>query len=631
MPHTSLFRSYLPNTILMGPFLTVLVLLFGLMSHALSARDIRIEQLGLSEQNTADGHVRVIFQLSWKDSWRLPAPLPPANWDAAWVFMKFRVGVVDPDFTVQSAANGATVLTVSTTASLRVGMPLRLLSGTGTLSPNTTITAIDTTLGQITLSQPTTSAVTDALYQASRIWEHAWLHENGHAAAVGVSYQPALADETAAFDVVNNPVLGAFFFRTDAGSGDFTANTLALRWNYRAQGLPDEEIIDFQLFAVEMVYSPQGAFFAGGADSENAAFCRADVASGPIQPKWIAAVLPVLQGNDSGSDSTHLSARGNIDLSGTATATLDANFPYGYAAFYAMKYPISQQQYTDFLNSLQRNQQNERTATNLALGITSVTNRYVMSASSSLENRNGIRVNAAVDANEPLVFYCDLSGDGPTAAPADGRDLACNYLSWADLAAYSDWAALRPLSELEFEKLSRGQRMPLAAEFLWGNTQINPALSLNAAGTSDEAVVTVGANAVYGSLLSPAGPTRVGILATGESSRAEAGAGFYGNVDLGGQVWERSISVGLAEGRAYSGLHGNGHLPITALADVAQWPDASALGAGFRGGSWQSLVERLQLADRNRAAETNADRLPDSGGRLARSFPSIAIVNGSGL
>jgi formylglycine-generating enzyme required for sulfatase activity len=184
---------------------------------------------------------------------------------------------------------------------------------------------------------------------------------------------------------------------------------------------------------------------------------------------------------------------------------------------------------------------------------------------------------------------------------------------------------------LEFEKLSRGMRMPLAAEFVWGNTQIEAALTLSAAGTSDESVATAAANAVYGSLLSPAGPARVGILANSESSRAQAGAAFYGNLDLGGQVWERCVSVGNAEGRAFSGLHGNGLLPITGIADVSQWPDATALGTGFRGGSWQAAEERLQLADRNRAAETNADRLSDSGGRLARTYPSTSIVNGSGL
>src|SRR5262245_25510829 len=32
----------------------------------------------------------VTFDLSWKNSWRQPSPVTAANWDAAWVFIKWR-------------------------------------------------------------------------------------------------------------------------------------------------------------------------------------------------------------------------------------------------------------------------------------------------------------------------------------------------------------------------------------------------------------------------------------------------------------------------------------------------------------------------------------------------------------
>jgi hypothetical protein len=44
------------------------------------------------------------------------------------------------------------------------------------------------------------------------------------------------------------------------------------------------------------------------------------------------------------------------------------------------------------------------------------------------------------------------SGDATTT----NEDRACSYLSWMDGAAFADWAALRPFTELEFEKIQRG-------------------------------------------------------------------------------------------------------------------------------------------------------------------------------
>jgi formylglycine-generating enzyme required for sulfatase activity len=42
-----------------------------------------------------------------------------------------------------------------------------------------------------------------------------------------------------------------------------------------------------------------------------------------------------------------------------------------------------------------------------------------------------------------------------------------NILSWFDVAAYLDWAALRPMTELEFEKVCRGPENRIAGEYAW--------------------------------------------------------------------------------------------------------------------------------------------------------------------
>ena len=106
---------------------------------------------------------------------------------------------------------------------------------------------------------------------------------------------------------------------------------------------------------------------------------------------------------------------------------LDASFPKGFAAFYCMKYEISQQEYVDFLNNLTATQATARYPVQ-------TTNRYSITFGSGVYS-----------TKKPYV--------------------ACNFLSWADLAAYLDWSGLRPMSELEFEKVCRGTVTPVAFEF----------------------------------------------------------------------------------------------------------------------------------------------------------------------
>lgn len=593
-----------------------------------SANNIRVNQVAFAGQDISGGHVRIRFDLGWDNSWRLPPGLLPGNRDAAWVFAKFRIGFVDPIFTVSSASNGATTLDVSSTDGLRIGMPLRILSGTGTFAANTTITAIDTTTKTVGLSSATTAAFTNARVEAARIWEHAWLHENGHQAVAGSALVPGLADESAAFNASSNPALGVLVYRNATGSGNVSFNNLQVRWNYREQGVTDLAICDLQVFAIELVWIPQGNFVVGSGGSESNSFVAANSTSGNTVPFEITASAPTLQGNNVGSSAANLGARGATDLTGTATASLATGFPTGYAAFYALKYEISQQQYVDFLNTLSRRQQDARTATNLAAGTSSVTNRYVMSNSSSLLSRNGIRCDASISAHAPINFYCDADGDGVTEEAEDGRGIACNFLSWADVAAYLDWAGLRPLTELEFEKAGRGERTAVPNSYAWGNGTLTAATAISSAGTTAETALNSGANAVFGNEAGLGGPLRTGSFATATSGKTQSGAGEYGLTELSGNVWERLITTGNATGRAFTGLHGNGAINQAGLADVTNWPDETAVGTGARGGGHTDVAARLRLSDRDRAATAYTSRDNDSGGRGARSTPSLPEIDG---
>ncbi|MFN3530427.1 MAG: SUMF1/EgtB/PvdO family nonheme iron enzyme [Bacteroidia bacterium] len=592
------------------------------------ANDIRISQLQLVNRDTSAGFVQLQFDMSWDNSWRLPATLSPANRDAAWVFAKFRVGFVNPNFSVASAAASATVLEVSSTDGLRVGMPLRIISGSGALASSTRIVAINAVDNEITLSTGVTTALSNAVLEAERIWEHAWLHETGHQAASGSVLHPALPDESAAFDALTNPVVGVFVYRSGPGSGNFDATDIQLRWNYRDQGLDDNDIVDVRVFGLEMVYVPGANYFVGSGGTEAAGFTAANSTSGNTASIEITATPPVIQGNDASSSDENLSARGNIDLIGTATASLASGFPFAQSAYYLMKHELSQQAYADFLNTLSREQQQARTASNLAIGETSVTNRYVMSGSASLQNRNGIRCNASIDAQAPINFYCDLSGNGTGGEADDGMFIACNYLSWADLAAYFDWAALRPMTELEYEKASRGTGDPTAGAYAWGTAAAVQATGVSQAGARDEQASNGAANAVFGNAGGLQGPLRVGAFASEESSAIAAGSSPYGILELSGNLNERCVSIGNAAGRAFTGLHGDGMLNNAGDADVSQWPDQSGGGAGFRGGGWADSAAAMELANRSRAAETSSTRASENGGRAARSQPALATISG---
>ncbi|MCP4710634.1 MAG: hypothetical protein GY869_18575, partial [Planctomycetes bacterium] len=101
----------------------------------------------------------------------------------------------------------------------------------------------------------------------------------------------------------------------------------------------------------------------------------------------------------------------------------------------------------------------------------------------------------------------------------------------------------------------------------------------------------------------------------------EAGAGYYGVMELSGNLWERPVTIGNAAGRGFTGLHGNGALDGIGEANAANWPGTNASGPGFRGGSWADGAAYLRVSDRGYAALTYASRHYADGFRCVRSSP----------
>jgi formylglycine-generating enzyme required for sulfatase activity len=395
---------------------------------------------------------------------------------------------------------------------------------------------------------------------------------------------------------------GIFLSRKDKGSGSTSPSLVSLRF---AGWLPDGQY-EFRVYGIEMVKVEEDAFYLGdGAGQE--AFRRGDKNA----PFLINSENEIALGHDSLS----LNDTGKY----APPANIPSAYPKGYHAFYCMKYEISQEQYADFLNSLSFSQQKNHTAVSPA----SVAGTFAMSP--GYYNRNGIVISSwGTDNGQPAVYSCNAATDNVFNNTDDGQNRACNFLTWADITAYLDWAALRPMTELEFEKICRGPEQAVAKEFAWGTDKVTDANTLVNDGTANESVSEV-PPAGYG-LAShgydgPQGPLRDGFAANASSNRLRAGAAYYGTMEMSGNLWESCVTVN-SQGLLFDGRCGDGELNADGFADVLNWPGKDGLGSGFRGGAWNSGIvgafRDLAISDRFYAGLVLPDRRNTTGGRGVR-------------
>ena len=78
----------------------------------------------------------------------------------------------------------------------------------------------------------------------------------------------------------------------------------------------------------------------------------------------------------------------------------------------------------------------------------------------------------------------------------------------------------------------------------------------------------------------------------------------WGIVDLCGGLWERVVSIGTKEGRAFIGSPGQGFVDDLGYPygfANADWPGPQALGSGYRGGT-EGLLELGGVANRTYGA-----------------------------
>jgi formylglycine-generating enzyme required for sulfatase activity len=301
----------------------------------------------------------------------------------------------------------------------------------------------------------------------------------------------------------------------------------------KIQNLPREGLTYTYAHAVEMVLIPQGAFYAGDPDNKTTA---AFYEYGTNNHYRVTSENPITVGTNNGN--LYYDNQNQPNYKGDAKGTIPQAFPKGFNAFYLMKYELTQGLYTDFLNSISAYW---------------TTNRANFGGKFYTKQRGSIYLEDSV--------YKTTSRHRPAS-----------FLSFEDSAAWTDWAGLRPMTELEFEKAARGTNKPIAKDFPWG-TDSNAKLSRYFNENSDF---------VWQMPLDEKD--------LNNSNLELFGASYYWVMDLNKGLWERCVTVGNERGRQFKGSHGDGVLAdgyfgVASNEDWANGVDGKG-GIGYRGGGF---------------------------------------------
>ncbi len=484
------------------------------------------------------------------------------------------------------------------------------------------------TIADVSLVEPNTTDETVKI-QFDIIWENSWRNNTNHDAAwvfakystdSGSTWKHATLKTsgtnpsgfstgvgTSIELIVPSDKMGCFIQRDSPSQGTVTATQVQLVWDWGADGLDVSTSARIKVVGIEMVYVPQGPLYLGDGNgtSESTYSLHEDgTDNAAVQIATSSKDITCDTNTNDDIDTTPIAIDGDGGITG------NPNFPTGYNAFYLMKYEISEYQWVDFFNSL----------------------TPVEKANRDITGSNGKNSDSVINRNT-------ISWSSGNAA-TDRGDRSCSYLSWMDLSAYADWTALRPMTELEYEKAARGAIKAEFGEYAWGNTSVTAAAAISGTEDGTETVSSQDANCCYNNQTftggdGGTGPVRNGIFATSSSTRVQAGAGYFGVMELSGNLQEMVVTVGNSGGRDFAGSHGDGALSSAndyeGNATNTDWSgiDGSpsrgvtgATGSGLRGGGWDTgTTELLRTSDRANASSAVGTRGSSYGGRCARTAP----------
>lgn len=450
---------------------------------------------------------------------------------------------------------------------------------------------------------------------------------------------------------------GAFYYRSGIGSGNIKMDSVKLFWNYAADSVSVIDSVEVKVFATEMVYVPEGNFALGDGNGTQKSSYSFQLKNAPnnfvtVTDKWSPPINIMVNINDNGiddailhKDGIRISGLGGLDITNDKVADLP-DFPTGYRAFYCMKYPVTQGQYTDMLNTISsRDTVFQWMQYNDTSRLKKVNSKYKAVLQNLDPFYNSIpndlqRHTISLDSNEVKYFVSRPDR-------AYGRGQTNHY------EAYSDWAALRPITELEFEKAARGPLPPMykvyrqnnnynynsdttnnwsGFDWAWGNdstiarsqNMLNSQFTFSGPENGTEFFSNYNIfkrynnPTMYGTTGGDggSGPYRVGIFATDTSSRISSGATYYGIMDFSKNVAQLVVSVGSSKTRTLSfKKHGDGMLNYYGQADQNEFFIQNNNGPMGNSGS-QFITKQYATSERQQNWSSN------SGFRSVRTAPA---------
>lgn len=472
-------------------------IVFSIFITALYANNIRVSDPKVDPNDYFANEVKIKMEVSWENSWKCDPGHAPHNWDAAWIFIKYR------------------------------------RSDRGE-------------------------------------WQHATIKRTIRGSK--------------SLDTIPSDKKGTMMFRKDPGFGTFK-DTITIVWDRAADieaAARPTVASEICAFAIEMVYVPQAPFFLGdgtlgdGTEGNNYGVFRKGGTSGTtVEPYYVQSESTV-NVYASGNPANHIYYSSPTGSMGTASITLTAAFPKGYNAFYCMKTEISQGQYCAFLNKL-GDQQIKPKPTN------------TIYTPNCLDFGN----------DEALLrkYGNTITKNGNNVYEVGDPYRACNLLTSYKVIAYLAWAGLRPMSFMEYEKACRGPVSPRRGEFAWGRTNPTNKPAQGFRGDPESETYFRPDSVVPNYLISQiprgteqaiASPGRVGAFATSSSDRKDAGASYYGILDLTGNVAELVVSWYWGSAQNFSrNAHGTG-LPLVDFtgntSNIASWPVINPTSQSYTSG-----------------------------------------------
>ena len=481
------------------------ILFFLLLTQVVVANNIQVSNPRVVIDASGATQATIRFDLGWENSWRTTNG--PSNWDAAWVFVKYRTNGGD--------------------------------------------------------------------------WQHASLNGPGKLPA-GATVQ------------VTADGVGGMVYRSAPGTGS-VAYAMELQWDIAGDGVTESDLLDLQVFAIEMVYVPQGAFYVGdGNTGKNELF-----ASSPdTLPYRITSENSIPVGTAAGQ----LYYRDADSGAGDRGGPIPAAFPKGFNAFYVAKYETSQREWVDFFNTLPAG----------------------VKETFDVHNGTNYQAHGTNKANNRVTAYDPGSNNLITTnrGGVERGTTPMNYVDQKQALAYLDWAGLRPWTELELEKAARGTLVPVQGEYASGSSDSQlQTYTYSNEGLPNSRITNLTAGRghfIFGIQRNNEGngPLRTGIVAASavNATRLETGAGYYGAMDISGNLWERVVTIGTPAGRGFVPNHGDGVLRTTGYHNVPGWPAGNIEAYGIKGCAYVSgnssntgRVARCAIAARRNAAG-NRDR-----------------------